>query len=89
MAAVKDFLYAAAEQAFKTESAPVGTKRDQAIRNWYDFITTTEEQYGVFAVQMALDIYDEIADRSGENWELFSNGLTWEELEGIYNRSEK
>lgn len=88
MAKVKQFVFEAAEQAFKTESA-ADQNRAEAVRDWTNYIKTVETEYGALGVIMALDIFDEIADRAGQTWEDFSDGRTWEELKTIYPQSVK
>lgn len=83
MAQVKEFIFEAAELAFKSEASNKET-RPQALKNWTDFVKATQDEYGPIGVQMALDIYDEIADRSGQTWEDFASGQTWEQLQAIY-----
>jgi hypothetical protein len=83
MAQVKEFIFEAAELAFKAEAANK-ENRPAALKDWMDFVKATQDEYGVLGVQMALDVFDEIADRSGNTWEDFSFGYTYEDLLKIY-----
>ena len=81
MAAVKEFIYEAAEYAFKREaglisSSDFATYRVGILRN-----------YGEETANMVMDIYDEIADRSGDAWDMFSSGEDWDTLIGYYTKT--
>jgi len=82
MAAVKDFMFEAAEFAFKREaglilSSDFATYRVQILRN-----------FGEDVANMVMDIYDEIADRSGDAWDMFSSGEDWDTLVGYYTKQQ-
>jgi len=71
MAAVKELVFEAMELAAACESE--NTDRPQALKAWTDFRIEMTERYGDGINAMLIDIYDSIADRSGDYWEL------WEE----------
>ena len=85
MAAVKEFYYEIAELAFKLEkSLP---NREQAYAAWDNRKEECVKEFGVEVTTLFWDIYDEVADRSGDFWELFAGDQTEEELTAIYKRA--
>lgn len=85
MAKVKEFYFEAAELAFKVENSPPA-KRPEALANWQTFLNTVEEEIGKVGVIMAVDIFDQIADQSGDIWEDFIADFTIDELKAIYKK---
>lgn len=83
MAKVKEFYFEAAELAFKSENASPA-KRPEALANWQTFLKDVETEIGNLGVIMAVDIYDQIADRAGDIWEDFIAGHTIDELKNVY-----
>lgn len=69
MAAVKELVFEAMELAAACESGY--ENRYKAIINWTAFCNTKVDQYGTGFMVFLSDIYDSIADRSGDYWELY------------------
>jgi hypothetical protein len=69
MAAVKEITFEAIDLAVACESE--NTNRYEALSAWGDFRTEMVKRYGEDITAWLTDIYDSIADRSGDYWELY------------------
>lgn len=69
MAAVKELVFEAIELAAACEEGH--TNRAQALAAWTTFRNSMNDRYGSGIEAWLVDIYDSIADRSGEYWELY------------------
>lgn len=69
MAAVKELVFEAIELAAACESGT--NERYTALKAWTEFRKATVERYGEGINAFLVDIYDSIADRSGDFWELY------------------
>lgn len=69
MAAMKDFLFEAAELAFKLENRVGNTNQ---VKEAWNKLNQQCAEFG--ATGFLWDIYDEIADRSGDAWDLLTCG---------------
>jgi hypothetical protein len=85
MAAVKQFIFEAAELAFMVEMSDQG--RPEALKKWNEFVEKSLNKFGAEIESWIVDIFDDIADRSGEYWEVFAADSTFEELKALYTKS--
>lgn len=85
MSATKNFIFEAAELAFTLEiNQP---NRPAALKAWNAFTEESKAKYGEDVQEWITDIFDDIADRSGEYWDFFADDSTFEELRELYSRS--
>jgi hypothetical protein len=87
MAAMKDFIFTTAEYAYKVEQRL--PNYNAALTKWQEHLNNLETKYGKRIIEAAWDIYDEVADRSGEAWELLTccGDTSEQELKELYSRS--
>jgi hypothetical protein len=69
MAAVKELVFEAIELAAACEEGH--TNRFEALAAWVEFRLKMVDRYGEGINAWLVDIYDSIADRYGEYWELY------------------
>jgi hypothetical protein len=69
MAAVKELVFEAMDLAAALELQD--NDRPTALKAWTDFRLAMTDRYGEDINAMLIDIYDSIADRSGDYWELY------------------
>jgi hypothetical protein len=85
MAAVKNFIFEAAELAFMVELDQ--PNRPAALKKWNEFEERSIAKYGEEITGWIVDIFDDIADRAGEYWEMFADEKTYEELKALYTKA--
>jgi hypothetical protein len=85
MSATKNFIFEAAELAFMVEINH--SARPAALKKWNDFQERSITKFGAEIQGWIVDIFDDIADRSGEYWEMFADEKTYEELTALYTKS--
>lgn len=69
MAAIKELVFEAIDLAVAAEVKV--TDRPAALQAWTEFRLAMVERYGDDINAWLIDIYDSIADQSGDYWELY------------------
>lgn len=84
MAAYKEYVFTVAETAFMLDNK-LGNQ-EAVTERWTNLVLDAIAR-GEEMVTWLWDIYDEVADRNGDAWELLSDERDFEDLKAIYSRS--